>query len=190
MNRSALLVTCSAALAAGSLLPAFADTPRAIDPERSWLKITVYKEGLFAFAGDNHEVTGRFSSGSFDAERRSVELIIDARTLQVQDPPSRREKVQANMTGPVLDVARNPTIAFRSTRIDESDPKQWRVQGDLTLHGQTRPIGVTVTPLAADRFAGSATFKQTAFGITPIRVAGGTIRVKDEVRITFEVVLK
>jgi hypothetical protein len=38
-------------------------------------------------------------------------------------------------------------------------------------------------------FTGSATIRQTAFGITPIRVAGGTISVKDEVKVDFEIVL-
>jgi hypothetical protein len=40
------------------------------------------------------------------------------------------------------------------------------------------------------RYRGSARFRQTEFGITPVTVAGGTIKVKDEVRVEFEIVGK
>jgi hypothetical protein len=39
-------------------------------------------------------------------------------------------------------------------------------------------------------YLGSTTFKQREFGITPVRVAGGTVKVKDEVKIEFDVVTK
>jgi hypothetical protein len=38
-------------------------------------------------------------------------------------------------------------------------------------------------------YRGSATLKQTDFGITPVTVAGGTVKVKDEVKIEFEIAL-
>jgi hypothetical protein len=34
-----------------------------------------------------------------------------------------------------------------------------------------------------------STLKQTDFGITPVTVAGGTVKVKDEVKIEFEIAL-
>jgi polyisoprenoid-binding protein YceI len=36
-------------------------------------------------------------------------------------------------------------------------------------------------------YRGSATVRQTDFGIKPVSVAGGTIKVKDEVRVEFEI---
>src|SRR4029077_15289737 len=88
---------------------------RQIDVEHSWMKVHVGKEGLFAFAGDEHQVNAPIASGSFDEDRKSVELTVDAMKMQVLDPPSRRGKVQANMLGPqVLDVEKYPKIAFHS----------------------------------------------------------------------------
>ncbi len=63
----------------------------------------------------------------------------------------------------------------------------WTVRGDVTLHGQTRPVAVDVTGKDG-RYRGSATLKQRDFGITPIRLGGGTVSVKDEVRVEFEIV--
>jgi hypothetical protein len=44
--------------------------------------------------------------------------------------------------------------------------------------------------LKGEHYRGAATLKQTDFGITPVTVAGGTVKVKDEVKIEFEVVLR
>jgi hypothetical protein len=39
-------------------------------------------------------------------------------------------------------------------------------------------------------FEGFAQLKQRDFGMTPVSIAGGTVKVKDEVRIEFTIVLK
>jgi hypothetical protein len=39
-------------------------------------------------------------------------------------------------------------------------------------------------------YTGKVTLKQTDFGITPVKIAGGAIRVKDVVEIVFEIVAK
>jgi polyisoprenoid-binding protein YceI len=168
-----------------------------IDVKRSWIKVYVFKEGVFAFASDNHEVDVPIASGSFDQKTNSVQLTVDAAKMRVLDPPSRRDKVQANMLGPqVLDVAKYPTISYRSTALEDvgsvkgSGAKRWVVNGDLTLHGQTHPIPLSVERFDATHFTGSAVIKQSAFGITPLRVAGGTVRVKDDVHLIFDVRLE
>jgi polyisoprenoid-binding protein YceI len=56
------------------------------------------------------------------------------------------------------------------------------------LHGKDRPITFEVA-LKGDSYRGSATLKQTDFGITPVTVAGGTVKVKDELKIEFEIAL-
>ena len=66
---------------------------------------------------------------------------------------------------------------------------QWTVRGNLTLHGQTHPVSVTVKKNGA-RYVGSASLKQRDFGMTPVSVAGGTVKVKDEVKIEFEIQLR
>ena len=163
----------------------------AIDTTRSTMTVFVYKQGIFAFAADNHEVHAPIASGSFDDATKTVDVKVDATRMQVQDPPSRRDKVQANMLGTdVLDVSKYPEITFHSTQMDTADPATWTVHGDLTLHGQTHPVVFQVTRKDAGRYAGSAMIRQTTFGITPIKIAGGTVRVKDDVKVVFDIVLK
>ncbi|MCI0349645.1 MAG: YceI family protein [Acidobacteriales bacterium] len=86
----------------------------------------------------------------------------------------------------MLDIEKYPEIRFRSTAIERMQDDKWKVSGELTLHGQAHPVQATVTG-ANGRYRGSARFKQTQFGITPVAVAGGTVKVKDELRIEFEI---
>lgn len=162
----------------------------AFDVQRSKMTVYVSKEGVFAFAGDDHQVDVPIASGSYDDATGSVELTVESNALRVLDPPSRRNKVQANMVGPhVLDAERYPTIAFRSTSIEGSATDRWTVAGDLTLHGQTHPITLHVAKIDPTHFRGMTTLTQSAFGITPLRIAGGIVRVKDDVGISFDIVL-
>ena len=166
----------------------------AIDPQHSTMTVFVYKQGLFAMFADNHVVNAPIVSGSYDAKAGSVSISVDATKMQVLDPSmpaDRRAQVQANMIGDgVLDVAKYPTIEFRSTSIKTTGGSHLSVTGDLTLHGQTHPITLDVVHGDATHFTGSTMLRQTAFGITPIRIAGGTVRVKDDVKVEFTIALK
>lgn len=177
-------------------LAAFAtDQPKSneIDVDRSSILIHVSKSGLFSFAGDNHEIRAPIAAGSVHEAAKSVELKVDASKLIVLDPSlslAKRAQVQQEMLGPhVLDPARYPEIRFRSTQVEQVKPGEWNVRGDLSLHGQTRPVTVHVTS-ASGHYRGTAAFKQTEFGITPVSVAGGTVKVKDELKIEFDIVLR
>jgi polyisoprenoid-binding protein YceI len=86
----------------------------------------------------------------------------------------------------VLDVGHFPEIRFQATSVERKGPDHWIVHGNLALHGKGRPIAVEV-PLNDERYRGSASLKQTDFGITPVTVAGGTVKVKNEVKIEFEI---
>lgn len=172
--------------------PALAES-RAFDLQHSKMTVHVSKQGMFAFLADNHEIEAPIAAGTYDAQAQSVELSVKAVDLRVLDPKlpgGSRAAVQSNMTGgEVLDAERYPTISFRSTKFTESGTNRWTVAGDLTLHGQTHSVDVHVTKVDGTHFTGSATVAQTAFGITPIRVAGGAVTVKDTVDIDFQIAL-
>jgi polyisoprenoid-binding protein YceI len=156
--------------------------------------VHVWKQGIFAFAADNHVVDAPITSGKFDPQSNSIELNIESAKLRVLDPqlPSdRRAQVQANMLGPqVLDVAKYPEITFHSTNSQATSPGKLTVTGDLTLHGETHAVVVQVVQIDTTHFKGSATVRQSAFGISPIRLAGGTVKVKDDVNVDFDIALK
>ncbi len=180
-------------LLGGSIRPAAlpADT-HPIDVQRSVIKIRVYKSGLFSAFAHNHEIEAPIAEGKVAAlESPAVELRVDARKLRVLDPelPSaKRAEVQKTMDGEVLNGSRYPEIRFQSTAVENRGPGRWTVRGNLTLHGQSRPVAAEVV-LKDGRYLGSAVLRQKDFGITPVRIAGGTVSVKNEVKVEFDIVL-
>ncbi len=180
-------------LLALSALSAAQSQPRTIDPERS--KITVYadKAGLFSFAGHNHTVAAPIASGEVrENGEQYMTLTVNAREMKVLDPDLETEKraeVQRDMHAKVLDSEHYPAIEFRSTKIEPHTSDGWLVIGQLTLRGQSKPVTVHVRKQGGG-YTGTARFKQTEFGITPISVAAGTIKVKDELKIDFEINFK
>lgn len=163
---------------------------RQIDVDKSLLTVRVYKSGLFSAFAHDHEIRAPIQAGSFDEQKHTVEFKVKAAELKVLDPDgsdSERSQVQHTMEGPkVLDPDKFPEISFHSTSIEVAGPGKWNVQGDLTLHGQTHPVKVEVEG-ANGHYRGSSRFRQTEFGMTPITIGGGSIKVKDEVRIEFDV---
>jgi hypothetical protein len=165
-----------------------------IDGARSTITVRVYKSGFFSAFAHDHEIQAPIESGEVKgADSSSVELRVAAHKLRVLDPEASektRAQIQETMEGDkVLDVTRFPEIRFQSTAVEAKGSDHWIVRGTLALHGKERPVAVDVT-LKGEHYRGAATLKQTDFGITPVTVAGGTVKVKDEVKIEFEVVLR
>jgi polyisoprenoid-binding protein YceI len=164
-----------------------------IDTSRSKITIHVDKTGLFSFAGDKHEISAPLTSGTVDEKAGAVEFTIDARKLQVLDPQldeKKRAEVEKTMIGPaVLDSAQYTEIKFHSIKATPAGSSAWDVTGELTLHGQTQPVAVSVKK-EHGIYTGSAKLKQTDFGITPVTVAGGTVKVKDELKLDFQVAVR
>jgi hypothetical protein len=174
-------------------VPAAAQT-RPIDTGQSTLTIYVYKSGLFSAFADDHVVDAPVASGSLsEAAPLAVSLEVEASALKVRDPKlsaSKRAEVQARMAGPeVLDTMRFPTIGFASSAIAAAGTDRWTVSGRLTIHGQSRDIMFPVVR-ANGRYKGTVTVKQSDYGIMPISIAGGSVKVKDEIKIEFDVVGK
>ena len=169
---------------------------RAIDPAASHLTVKVWKTGLFSAFAHNHDISAPIASGTVrEGDGASVKFRVDAREMRVLDPEaseSTRAEVQKNMlSAEVLDTQRYAEIAFESTVIASDKSGVCEVSGNLTLHGQTHSVQVTVKQVGAGgRYEGGAKLKQTAFGIQPISIGGGAVKVKDEVDIAFTIVLK
>jgi len=164
-----------------------------VDIEHSSLTIRVFKSGFFSGFAHDHEISAPLFSGSVDGDTLAVELQFDARKLTVLDPeasPNDRAKIQETMlSDKVLDAQRFPEIRFVARQVKRTEPNTYSVEGELTLHGTTHTIAVPVS-FADGHYSGSVKLKQTDFGIEPIRIFGGSVKVKDVVEIGFDIVLQ
>jgi hypothetical protein len=177
------------------MLPtALAAETHQIDTERSKLTVYVYKSGLFSALADNHIIQAPIASGSLsDKEPLAVELVVRTSEMKVLDPDlaaAKRAEVQAGMVSEkVLDIAKYPEISFSSTMVTAAGADKWTVVGRLTIRGEARTISVPVVRQGGT-YRGSVEIKQRDFGIEPISVAGGTVKVKDQLKIEFDIVAR
>jgi polyisoprenoid-binding protein YceI len=129
----------------------------------------------------------------------SVILHVDAGSLQLKDNVAERDRreIERNMQQEVLDTDRFPEIEFATTRVELFDggasPYSVNLEGNLTLHGQTRaqtiPAKVTINQGTMRAF-GEFSLLQTDYGIRPVAFAGGTLKIKDEVKLKFDLVAR
>ena len=77
------------------------------------------------------------------------------------------------------------TVTFESTRVEHRS-STLMVDGRLSLHGVTKPVSIEVH-VENGRYTGRFQLKQRDFDITPISIAGGTVKVKDELEIEFDI---
>jgi polyisoprenoid-binding protein YceI len=155
------------------------------------ITVRVFKSGLFSAFGHEHEISAPIEHGTFNENQPSVELAVDTRKMRVMDKDvseKDRAEIQETMLGPkVLDTGQFPEIRFRSTAVESKGAGHWMVRGELGLHGQTHPVGLEIQG-GNGHYRGTAELKQRDFGIEPVSVGGGTVKVKDGLRVEFEIV--
>lgn len=160
------------------------------NPQQSAITIHVFKSGLFSGFAHNHIVVAPISHANIDPEHLSAEITVVTKEMKVTDPEvsdKDRAEIQSTMLGPkVLDQEKYPEIHFKSSRIEQTSPQHYRVTGTLELHGMKREITLEVTG-APEHYHGATKLKQSDFGIKPISLGGGSIKVKDELELEFDV---
>jgi polyisoprenoid-binding protein YceI len=164
---------------------------RALDTQRSTITIHVGKSGLFSAAAHDHTVSAPISSGTVrQSPAPQIEFTVETAKMTVQPDPKIDAKdeaaIQKHMEEMVLETSQYPQIVFRSSRIEKVADGQWKVDGDLSLHGVTKPVSLVVKQ-SGEGWTTHTLLKQTDFGIKPISIGGGVIKVKNEVEIDFQI---
>lgn len=188
--RVSLLMACVAAL--GIATAAHADTWN-IDPAHTMVEFSVRHMMISNVKGVFQKTSGTITANGTDPSSVQIDATIDATSID-----TRVEKRDNHLKSPAfLDVAKYPTITFKSTRIEADGTDKWKVTGDLTLHGVTKPVVLEVQntqpikdPMGKTRAGASATttINRKDFGVSfnqPME-AGGVL-VGDDVAITIEV---
>lgn len=129
----------------------------------------------------------------------SLTLNISAASLELVDDVSSkdREEIERIMRDQVLAVSQYPTISYTSPAAVTSTKKNGdghfdiTLGGNLQLHGRTQRQPVTaraVINAGTLRAYGEFPVRQSEYGIRLVSAAAGTIKVKDELKCTFDIV--
>jgi polyisoprenoid-binding protein YceI len=188
-------VVTGGGLAAFLALPVFAGTTTyKIDPRHGSAQFAVTHLMISKVRGEFHAVNGTVIVDDSDITKSSVEVTIDASTIDTREPDRDKDLKSAHF----LDVAQYPTITFKSTKVENGAAGHLKITGDLTIHGVTKSVVLDVTapkspikdPWGLQRTAVSGTTKinRQDFGLTysPMLDNGGLV-VGNEVEITLDV---
>jgi polyisoprenoid-binding protein YceI len=166
----------------------------ALGPESGALTVRTGKGGAAARAGHNLliEVGAWGATVQLDADpaQSVLELTADSRSLRVLEGTggmtSLGDDDKSGITQTIDDeVLKGTAIVFRSTSVQSSDGGRLRVEGDLELAGGINPVAFELE-LDDDRVRGTATVRQTAWGMKPYSALFGTLKVADEVEVSID----
>jgi len=195
MNGPFSKVGMLAGLAAALALPASAGTTTyQIDPRHSSAGFGVTHLMISTVRGEFHGVTGTVVVDDSDISKSSVNVTIDATTVDTREPD--RDKHLKSEA--FFDVAKYPTITFQSTKVERNNDGSLKVTGDLTIRGVTKSTVLTASlpkppikdPWGLQRTAVSAATKinRQEFGVAwNQKLDSGGVVVGDDVNITLDV---
>jgi polyisoprenoid-binding protein YceI len=175
-----------------------------IDPGISRFTVRAFASGMFSAFGHNPTLAIRdfdgeasFSPEALDEAR--LVLKIKTASLAVTDNMSDKDRreLERTMNEEVLESASYPEIVFESTKVsaNKAGDGQFFVNlvGTLTLHGVSNNQAIAAQiSLTGDmlRAHGEFSILQSAYRIKPVSVAGGALKVKDELKCSFDIVAR
>ncbi len=182
-----------AALLALAPLAALADTATwNIDPAHTQSMFTVRHMVVSNVKGEFEKTTGTVMLDEKDITRSSVEATIDAASINTRVANRDNDLRSPNF----FDVARYPTITFKSTRVEKAGEGKLKVTGNLTMHGVTRPVVLDVEgPTAPIKDPGghmrrglsaSTSINRKDFGLQYNKMIEAGPVVGDEIKIDIE----
>jgi polyisoprenoid-binding protein YceI len=187
-------LTIGAALTAVLTFPLTATTTTwQIDPQHTAAGFSVKHMMISTVRGQFKGVTGTVNWDDQDISKSVIDVTIDATTVDTSEPKRDDDLKSANF----FDVAKYPTITFKSKKIEQVSAGKLKVTGDLTVHGTTKEVVLDVEgpsvavkdPWGNTRAAVNATtqINRQEFGIKwNNKLDGGGLVVSDDVNITID----
>jgi len=143
--------------------------------------------------GDFRKVTGMVTLDEKDVTKSTIEATIDVASINTGN-----EKRDEHLRSPdFFDVAKYPTMTFKSKKVEKTGEGKYRAIGDLTLRGVTKEVVLDFEgnltpvkdPMGKTRIGGMATTKinRKDFGLAWNKAleTGGVV-VGDEATITID----
>jgi polyisoprenoid-binding protein YceI len=163
-----------------------------IDPSRSAIAFTVRHMVISKTRGRFTRWSGQLRFDPENPTASSVEATIEPASVDTADADR-----DAHLRSDFFDVERFPTASFRSTKVEDRSGNRYRVSGDLTLHGVTRPVVLEVVyggsgkgPGGGERagFTASASIDRKQFGLELSKaLETGGLLVGEKVDLTVEI---
>jgi polyisoprenoid-binding protein YceI len=174
-----------------------------IERRASQFTLQVLAGGVLSAFGHNPTIAIRDFSGEAQADTEdlshaSLKVVIKAQSLAVRDDISDKDRreIERIMQEEILESSAYPDIVYECSGIAVSNAGQGytaTLNGNLTLHGVTRPQAVKAqVAVMGDtlRAFGSFSILRTDYDLKLVTVAGGALKVKDELKFSFNILAR
>lgn len=161
-----------------------------IDPNHSAAQFAVRHLGISTVRGTFNKVSGTVNYSAAEPASTQIEVSIDANSVD-----TRVEKRDNDLRSPnFFDVAKFPTITFRSKSVESPATGKLKITGDLTIRGITREAILDVDGPAPPMKDSAGNLHMGASATTQLNrrdfgVNGASSMVADDVAITLDVEL-
>src|ERR1700733_2799171 len=173
-----------------------------LDSSKSRFVVKAFATGLLSSLGHNPTIAIRtftgeaqFSPGTLTGA--SLRVTAQADSMQVTDDVSDKDRreIERQIQEDVLETSRFPQITFETTEssVEKVFEGQYRAKlsGKLNLHGVTRDLTIIAQVKAGEdtmRANGEFSISQKDYGIKQVTALGGSIKLKDELKFSFDLV--
>lgn len=171
-----------------------------LDPSLGRLSAQVFATGMLSFLGHSPTFTAldyvgevRFPDGLGNGLSLDLTIFAGSITLQDRMKPNDQAEIQSRLHREVLESSAYPEVRFRVSELPtvEVASGHYQIQGagQLELRGVSRSQAFRAElRVFADglRLQGSSTLRLSDYRIPPVTALGGSIRLKDEVAISFD----
>ena len=171
LSRQPLLSTALLA-AAFAAAPAFAADAYKVDENHTQVLFSYSHFGMSHITGHFENVEGDFLFDAKDPTKSSIQVTVPIDTVSV-GVKALDDELKSDM---FFDAGQFPTATFQSTTVTSSGKDKLTVNGDLTIHGVTKPVSFDVTVnkvgthpmrgVPAAGFDATATIKRSDFGVS------------------------
>jgi polyisoprenoid-binding protein YceI len=162
-----------------------------IDPNHTASQFSIRHLGISTVRGLFEKTSGTVTYDPADPSKTTIDVSIDAATVN-----TRVERRDNDLRSPnFFDVAKYPTITFKSKHTEAAGSGKLKITGDLTIHGVTKEVVLDVEsptepikdPMGGFRIGTSAT---TSINRKDFGVNGAPMMAGEQVQITLDVELK
>lgn len=161
------------------------------DPYHTQVEFSAKHLGMMTVRGHFNDVVARGEIYPEAPERSKFEATIDIASIRTHNAQRDKDLLSSNF----FEVEKYPTMTFKSTRVEPAEGDRFKVGGELTIKGTTRPVTLDVVkygefndPRMGHRigYAAQTTINRKDFGMNFSAVLDGKFVVSDEIAINIE----
>jgi polyisoprenoid-binding protein YceI len=174
------------------------------DARASQFTVQVSAGGLLSAFGHSPTISIRDFSGEAEVDlediaHSSLKITIKSDSLAVRDDISDKDRreIERVMKTEILETEAYPEIVYECSKITANKTAEGQysviLNGDLTMHGITHSQPVTARVVVTGdslRAFGNFLLLQTDYDLKLVTIAGGALKVKDELKFSFNIVAR